>query len=310
VVIDSLQSSLSSWTNPAASSSGVDSIDWRASSLAAPPVIGLGPGCAALSYRWNQAASLKHISLGMAAATPSFQRSVSRLSAYVNGDGGKSRVRFTAMADTAGGATPALDASPWTTVDWIGWRLVPWSMGDISTTGLNPATTGNWIFSGIEILPDSVGATTNGRLLFSQLQVTAKAVTSVQPSYGKPLTAYLEQNYPNPANPTTRISYTIGRVVAPSASEGRASTVSAAGSGLQVAGSGKTAGSGWQVAGSDVRLTIYDVLGREVAVLVDGVQSPGRHELVFDASGLASGVYLYRLTAGSFVSTKRMVILK
>jgi hypothetical protein len=127
-----------------------------------------------------------------------------------------------------------------------------------------------------------------------------------------PTDIVLDQNYPNPANPTTRISYTIGRVVAPSASEGRASTVSAvgAGSGLQVAGSGKTAGSGLQVAGSEVQLTVYDLLGRKVAVLVDGVQSPGRHEVVFDARNLASGVYVYRMTAGPFSASKKLTIVR
>jgi hypothetical protein len=85
---------------------------------------------------------------------------------------------------------------------------------------------------------------------------------------------------------------------------------------LQVAGSGKTAGSEKtagsreQVAGSDVRLAVYDVLGREVAVLVDGVQSPGRHEVVFDARNLASGVYVYRMTAGAFSASKTLTIVR
>jgi photosystem II stability/assembly factor-like uncharacterized protein len=105
----------------------------------------------------------------------------------------------------------------------------------------------------------------------------------------------LEQNYPNPANPTTRIAYVIP---------------SGAGSGLQVAGSGKTAGSGWSIAGSRVRLTVYDVLGREVAVLADGAQEPGRHELAFDARNLASGIYVYRLTAGSFSASRKLTIIR
>jgi hypothetical protein len=92
----------------------------------------------------------------------------------------------------------------------------------------------------------------------------------------------LHQNYPNPFNPTTRIAYVVP------------------------AG----AGSGLQVAGGSVRLTIYDLLGREVAVLVDGVQAPGRHEVTFDARHLSTGVYLYRLSAGDFVSMKKMMLVK
>jgi hypothetical protein len=121
------------------------------------------------------------------------------------------------------------------------------------------------------------------------IPVTGVAEASV------PALMKLEQNFPNPFNPTTRIAYVVP---------------AAAGSGLQAAGSEKTAGSGLQAAGSQVRLVIYDVLGRQVAVLVDGVQSPGRHEVVFDAHGLASGVYVYRMTAGNYVATRTMALVR
>jgi len=83
----------------------------------------------------------------------------------------------------------------------------------------------------------------------------------------------LEQNYPNPFNPSTVIS---GQ---------------------------------WPVV-SDVKLMVYDVLGREVAILANGRYAAGRHEFTFDAAGLASGVYVYRLKAGDFVATKRMVLVR
>ncbi len=60
---------------------------------------------------------------------------------------------------------------------------------------------------------------------------------------------------------------------------------------------------------ADVRVAVYDVLGREVAVLVDGAREAGRHETVFDAAGLGAGVYLYRIEAGSEVTTGRMTLL-
>jgi hypothetical protein len=88
-----------------------------------------------------------------------------------------------------------------------------------------------------------------------------------------PKTFILEQNYPNPFNPTTAFSYQLSAV-------------------------------------SDVKLVVYDVLGREVAVLVNEKKNPGRYEVQFDASGLASGVYFYRLEAGQFVSTKKLVVLR
>jgi len=83
----------------------------------------------------------------------------------------------------------------------------------------------------------------------------------------------LEQNYPNPFNPTTVISY-----------------------GLKVHGR--------------VSLKLYDVLGKEVAELVEEEQEAGKHEVRFDASRLPSGVYFYQMRAGSFVSTRKMILLK
>ena len=59
-----------------------------------------------------------------------------------------------------------------------------------------------------------------------------------------------------------------------------------------------------------VRLEVFDLLGRRVATLVDGVQAAGRYEVVFDGSGLSDGVYLYRMAAGTFVETRRMVLAR
>jgi hypothetical protein len=61
---------------------------------------------------------------------------------------------------------------------------------------------------------------------------------------------------------------------------------------------------------SDVKITVYDVLGREVAVLVNERKLPGRYEVTFDGSHLASGVYFYRMEAGSFVQTRKLTLLK
>ena len=59
-----------------------------------------------------------------------------------------------------------------------------------------------------------------------------------------------------------------------------------------------------------MRLSVYDLLGREVAVLVDEVRAAGSHQVSFDASALGSGVYLYRLTAGAETITRRMTLIK
>ncbi len=86
----------------------------------------------------------------------------------------------------------------------------------------------------------------------------------------------LGQNYPNPFNPSTTIGYRV---------EGRGERV-------------------W------VTLKVYDIIGREVATLVNERKQPGSYAVRFDAGGLASGVYLYRLTAGSFAESKKMVVVR
>jgi glycosidase len=94
------------------------------------------------------------------------------------------------------------------------------------------------------------------------------------PGDAAPIGEYeLRQNYPNPFNPATVIQFTLAGA--------RHTTVK-----------------------------VYDLLGREVAVLVDEMKAPGRYEIPWDATGLASGIYVYRLTAGDFAESRTMVLLK
>jgi len=88
----------------------------------------------------------------------------------------------------------------------------------------------------------------------------------------------LEQNYPNPFNPSTVISYSIPTNVKSEM--------------------------------SNVKLVVYDILGNEVATLVNENQKSGNYEVKFDASNLASGIYLYKLQSGSFVQTRKLMLLK
>lgn len=99
----------------------------------------------------------------------------------------------------------------------------------------------------------------------------------------------LEQNYPNPFNPITKIRYAIpGLGGATHLGEGQAE---AGGGGL-------------------VMLKVYDVLGNEVATLVDGYKPTGNYEIDYDASNLASGIYLYKIQTGTFVDMKKMALIK
>ena len=88
----------------------------------------------------------------------------------------------------------------------------------------------------------------------------------------------LSQNYPNPFNPTTKIMFNIASNV-----------------------KGET---------SNVKLVVFDILGREVATLVNGLLKAGMYEVTFDGSNFASGTYFYKLTAGDFTETKKMLMVK
>jgi hypothetical protein len=98
-------------------------------------------------------------------------------------------------------------------------------------------------------------------------------VVSVRDGEEVPTVFELSQNYPNPFNPSTTIHYEVP--------------------GLGV-----------------VQLVVYDILGREVAMLVNEMKGAGRYDINFTTTGLASGVYFYRMQAGDFVSTKKMMLLK
>jgi len=112
-------------------------------------------------------------------------------------------------------------------------------------------------------------------------------ITKVEDKVELPAKFVLHQNYPNPFNPSTRIKYTIPTpTLSPS----------------PCCGEGE--GEGF------IKLIVYDVLGNEVAVLVNEEKPSGNYEIDFNANGLTSGMYFYRLSADGFVQTKKMVFLR
>lgn len=98
-------------------------------------------------------------------------------------------------------------------------------------------------------------------------------ITSVESQEQSPNIFHLSQNYPNPFNPTTSIKYQLPRE-------------------------------------SHVTIKLYDMLGREVAELVNKQQAAGYYEFSFDGSQLSSGTYIYKITAGDFTDTKKMQLVK
>ena len=113
----------------------------------------------------------------------------------------------------------------------------------------------------------------NGWGSFSDVWSFGVVVTGIEEEEIPPTVCSLSQNYPNPFNPSTTIRYGLPD---------------------------KT----------HVRLEVFNLLGQSVALLVDGEQEAGYHTAGFEARTLASGVYIYRLNANTFVQTKRLLLLK
>ncbi|MBN1397336.1 MAG: T9SS type A sorting domain-containing protein [Bacteroidetes bacterium] len=117
------------------------------------------------------------------------------------------------------------------------------------------------------------GLTWQNPSLFGTILLVDQSETDVETLPNVASEYRLKQNYPNPFNPSTKITYSVPTT-------------------------------------SKVRLTVYNILGMEVAELVNGVRAAGTHEATFSGHNLASGVYFYRLQAGNIIQTKKMLLLK
>lgn len=196
------------------------------------------------------------------------------LEAYVLGDGSGVRFRFM-LRD----GNNQLEGSPWFPVTWIGWKKVEWDLRPGTST---PWVNGNGVLDGT-LYTDSFQLThVPGNPLIGSIaiddyaHVEVVSETSVETrddGRGTMDDFALEQNYPNPFNPSTVIRFSL-----------RTSNVA--------------------------HLAVYDVLGRQVAVLIDGAMPAGTHQVTFNGEGLSSGVYLVRLVAGNEVRTIRMSLVK
>jgi len=151
------------------------------------------------------------------------------------------------------------------------WEVIGFVNGNGTTSQSH-----SYSFSDIDI--------STGKYLYRLKQVDFDGTFSysnvVEIDLSLPQTFSLEQNYPNPFNPITTIKYSIPQ------------TPLSLGEGL------------------GVRLVIYDVLGTEIATLVNEEKPAGNYEVSFDAKSLSSGIYLYKLQAGSFTEIKKMTLLR
>ena len=152
-----------------------------------------------------------------------------------------------------------------------------WTVYDTSNSGLPT--------DGVECLAiDESGnkwiGTVNGLAVFNEGGIVS-VEEKTKESNRIPTNYLLNQNYPNPFNPVTIIEYSIPSEVRGQRSEG-----------------------------TNVTLKIYDILGREIATLVNEKQTHGNYEVSWDASNNPSGIYFYRLTSGDFTESRKMMLLK
>jgi endoglucanase len=168
-----------------------------------------------------------------------------------------------------------------------GYTMLKWDFQTMSSAVPVPAGGGwqNWMDVDLGTYALTAGIhTLSLHFFFGGFNVNyvevAQTSAAVEQEEGQPARFELLQNYPNPFNPRTQIGYSIPE-----------SRESAAGS-------------------METQLVVYDLLGREVAVLVNEKKATGNYEVEFDASALASGVYIYRLTAGQHAESRTMVLMK
>lgn len=125
------------------------------------------------------------------------------------------------------------------------------------------------------------GTTSSANGQSTRIALTASEITtSVQSSSPLPNTISLGQNYPNPFNPITTVSFHVA--------EARGQNSDA----------------------SNVILKVFDISGKEVTTVVNGMVEAGEHRVTFEATGLSSGIYFYRLEAKNFSQTRKMIIAK
>jgi len=240
---------------------------------------------AKLTYLWNENASTFLIREYLNGGTPQtiyFDTSYV-LQSYVYGDGSNTRFRF-CIDEYIGAAWSATEVSKWVTIDWYGWKLVEWKLNDPNSVGVwigDGNLTGQYFRIDSYQLTKTAESLVSGIIYFDDLRAVKKvnAPTGINDDDNIiPEQYLLSQNYPNPFNPSTRIS--------------------------------------WQSpVGSHQTLKVYDVLGNEVATLVDEYKPAGMYEVEFnghsdEGQNLSSGIYFYRLEAGSFVETRKMIYLK
>ena len=202
----------------------------------------------------------------------------SYLQAYIFGDGSGNKFRF-CVDEGDGSSWLGHEVSEWIEIDWFGWQLVEWQMSD-------PDLVGDWIGNGVldgsSYRIDSFqfthqhGASKNGTIYIDDLQLVKKSDLSgmERTAVNKvPQSFKLMQNYPNPFNPETIIRFNLAEY-------------------------------------GFTRLEVFNSLGELIETLIAKNLPAGVHVVKFNSLNLASGIYIYRLSSGNNIQTKKMVLVR
>ncbi len=277
-VIDDFDGGLDAWWHPEQSGSTVGYVPDETARTADAVTVNLLTASAQamkLSYGWDTGSGSHLIReyLGGGAPKNVTFNAQQILEVFLFGDGSGNQFRFVVQDDNND-----LEASSWYTVDWIGWKRVQWNLSEDPVHGW--ARTPNGVLDG-DLIIDSFQLTyadngaQSGAVFFDDLRAIRTAPTSIEPiTENAPRQYRLEQNYPNPFNPITHITFEMPD-------------------------------------DARVRLEIFDVNGQKVQTAINGYRKAGVHEVVFDGAGMASGVYIYRLSTDKGPTlTRKMFLIK
>lgn len=272
-IIDNYESGVSNWWQPGSSGSTVGVLSLATNIEASTTVLNANTASTKslqLNYDWDTSASVWLIREYFSPSAPSFGANT-LLQVFMFGDGSNNKFRF-AVRETAPGN---FEVSPWFDINWYGWKIINW---DISQ-----GQTGNWIGNNIIEPPLSFdsfqltytsGNKSTSTIYFDDLRTAVFAPTEVERENEiVPTEFVLQQNYPNPFNPVTQIKFSVP-------------------------------------VASNVKLIVTDILGREVATLVNDELAAGNYNINFDANNSSSGVYFYTLITEKFKQSKKMILLK
>lgn len=278
VVIDSFESGIElNWWAPQQSGSTIGIITDSTSRASESTIVSAyanSKTAMKVRYGWDKTVESHLIRQYLGGGTPLAARfnASHTLQANVFGDGNGNLLRFVVKD-----ASSQLEASPWYTVDWIGWKLIQWKMADGAIPWVGSAdgvVNGSASFDSFQLSYSETSSNNVGFYVIDDFSYSAVTTVAIDDDLSqKPTATTLNQNYPNPFNPSTSITFSLAK-------------------------SGKA------------QLSVFDVLGRKVATLLNQTLSAGSHSVQFDASALSSGMYLYRLEVGGEIFTHKMTLVK